>query len=207
MGKRLLTVVYPRFAEWELVTPLACLPAEVECVYASVGEQRVYGIMGLALDAHLTLRDVNANKFDALLLPGGLESDEKCFPRRLGEDETLLDLLSEFARQDKPVAAVCGAPLVLGAAGLLEGRHFACDVTEDTRGWLDTGCRAEGFLALDGPILTASVRALGPFSMTLAQLLEAQQLLPSGQGAAGNAIRTPSVTAPDSWYGPVTRPR
>ncbi len=85
----------------------------------------------------------------------------------LGRNEELLNLLRAFAERSKLVAAICGAPLVLGAAGLLDGRHFASDITTDTEGWFEKGLRAERLIALDGNILTASVRAVFPFYATI----------------------------------------
>jgi len=182
MAKRLLTVLYPEFAEWEVVFPLYCVHPPIEYQFVAVGEQRVRGTMGFEIEAQWTLSDVDVANFDAIYLPGGLASDGKTFPRELGEDTALLGLLKEFADQGKVVAAICGAPLVLGAAGLLDGKRFACDVTENTRGWLDTGERANRLLVADGQMLTASVRALIPFSATMARLLgeekTAQQVQP-----------------------------
>jgi 4-methyl-5(b-hydroxyethyl)-thiazole monophosphate biosynthesis len=171
MAKRLLTLLYPGFAEWEVVFPLYCVHPPIDYQFVAVGEQRVRGTMGFEIEAQWTLSDVDAANFDAIYLPGGLDSDGKTFPRELGENAALLGLLREFADQGKVVAAICGAPLVLGAAGLLDGKRFACDVTENTRGWLDTGERVDRLLVADGQILTASVRALIPFSATLARLL------------------------------------
>jgi 4-methyl-5(b-hydroxyethyl)-thiazole monophosphate biosynthesis len=127
--------------------------------------------MGFELEAPWSVEEADPEGFDGVYLPGGLDPREGRFPRSLGEHEGLLNLLRAFADRDKVVAAICGAPLVLGAAGLLDGRDFACDITEDTRGWLDRGHCVDGLLAIDGRILTASVQALLPFSAAPARLL------------------------------------
>ena len=69
------------------------------------------------------------------------------------------------------MAAICGAPLVLGAVGLLDGKRFVCDIEQDTRGWFDKAYRVEGTWAVDGLVLTGSLRGLVPFSAELARLL------------------------------------
>lgn len=171
MAKQLLTIVYPGFAEWEVVFPLFCVYPAIEYQFATIEERRVRGAMGFEIEAQWTLEDVDPAGFDGIYLPGGIDPMEKRFPRTLGEHKGLLSLLRRFANQNKVTAAICGASLVLGAAGLLDGKRFVCDITEDTRGWLDRGHRVEAPLAVDGQILTGRVQALIPFSAALARLL------------------------------------
>lgn len=66
---------------------------------------------------------VNCDFFDAelVLLPGGMPGAstlEKC-----GE---LRNLLLRFAQEQKPIAAICAAPMVLGKLGLLKGKKATC---------------------------------------------------------------------------------
>ncbi|MFQ6090441.1 MAG: DJ-1/PfpI family protein [Candidatus Bipolaricaulia bacterium] len=171
MTKQLLTILYPGFAEWEVAFPRFCVYPGVEYRFAAIGERRVRGTMGFEIEAERTIEDVDPEGFDGVYLPGGRDPVEGRFPRSLGEHEGLKKILRRFADRGKVVAAICGTPLVLGAAGLLNERDFACDITEDTRGWLARGRRADGLLAIDGRILTASVQALLPFSAALARLL------------------------------------
>jgi 4-methyl-5(b-hydroxyethyl)-thiazole monophosphate biosynthesis len=173
--KQLLTVLYPGFAEWEVVFPLFCIHPAVEAQYVALGDGPVQGAMGFAIKAERTLTDVDAETCDGVYLPGGSDPRTKRFPRDLATHEGLLDLLRAFDRRRKVVAAICGAPLVLGAAGLLDGKKFACDVTEDTHGWLDRGHRVDETWAIDGRILTGSLRSLIPFSAALARLLGEEQ--------------------------------
>ena len=42
------------------------------------------------------------------------------------ENETVNAVIRKFAEEGKLVAAICAAPSVLGAAGLLEGKHATC---------------------------------------------------------------------------------
>lgn len=171
MPKRLLTILYSGFAEWEVVFPLFCVHPAIEAHYVSLDGPRVRGAMGFEMEAEWNVADVDAASFAGVYLPGGLDPKTKCFPRDLGTHRGLIDLLREFARRERIVAAICGAPLVLGAAGLLDGRRFACDIEEDTHGWFDKAHRAEGTWTVDGLVLTGSLRGLVPFSAALARLL------------------------------------
>jgi putative intracellular protease/amidase len=172
MAKRLLTILYPGVADWEVGFPLFCLHPGIESRFASAGHDRIKTAMGFEIDVSLKdLKAVDVGDYDGVYLPGGLDPDAGRFPRSLGENAEILGILREFFERDKLVAAICGAPLVLGAAGLLEGRRFACDITEDTRGWFDGAVRADEPLCSDGKLLTGSVRAIVPFCRELARLL------------------------------------
>ena len=66
---------------------------------------------------------VNCDFFDAelVLLPGGMPGAstlEKC-----GE---LRNLVLRFAQEQKPIAAICAAPMVLGKLGVLKGKKATC---------------------------------------------------------------------------------
>ena len=58
---------------------------------------------------------------DGIVLPGGMPGT-----MHLLENETVNAVIRKFAEEGKLVAAICAAPSVLGAAGLLEGKHATC---------------------------------------------------------------------------------
>ena len=66
---------------------------------------------------------VTCDFFDAdlILLPGGMPGAatlEKC--------DDLRRLILRFAEENKPIAAICAAPMVLGKLGLLKGKKATC---------------------------------------------------------------------------------
>jgi 4-methyl-5(b-hydroxyethyl)-thiazole monophosphate biosynthesis len=95
----------------------------VEVTAAGLTEGPVTASRGVVLVPDVLLDDLeNPKDFDMLVLPGGLPGTE-----RLREDLRVRDLLlAYFADTAKRVAAVCAAPTVLDAHGLLEGRRFTC---------------------------------------------------------------------------------
>ncbi|MEG1564623.1 MAG: DJ-1/PfpI family protein [Bacteroides sp.] len=58
---------------------------------------------------------------ELLFLPGGMPG-AATLDKHLGLRKLLLD----FAEKNKPVAAICAAPMVLGNLGLLRGRKATC---------------------------------------------------------------------------------
>lgn len=56
-----------------------------------------------------------------LVLPGGMPG-----AKHLNEHEELKKLLKEFDSQQKYIAAICAAPMVLGGLGLLNNKRATC---------------------------------------------------------------------------------
>ena len=171
MVKKLAVVMYQGVADWEVGFPIFCLRPGIEHTFVSIGPDRIKTALGFDLTVDLTLEGLEIPEFDGIYLPGGVDPEEGRFPRDLGKDAMLIRTVQEFWKQRKIVAAICGAPLILGAAGILMGSRFACDITEDTRGWFQGATRADEPLAVDGTVITASVQAIIPFTVELARLL------------------------------------
>ncbi len=103
------------FEEIEATCPIDLLRrAEVEVVTASCESQlEVCGRSGIVLRADQFLTDTNTKLFDLLILPGGPAVFE------LRKDQSFISLIREFADLQKPIGAICAAPLLLMDAGLL----------------------------------------------------------------------------------------
>jgi 4-methyl-5(b-hydroxyethyl)-thiazole monophosphate biosynthesis len=65
----------------------------------------------------MTLDEALRRDYDMVALPGGPGAG------RLRDDARILELLRRMAAAGRFIAAVCAAPKVLAAAGLLEGRR------------------------------------------------------------------------------------
>ena len=59
---------------------------------------------------------VRSTDYDALVIPGGRA------PEYIRLNPRVIEIVREFARADKPIAAICHGQQVLVAAGVLEGR-------------------------------------------------------------------------------------
>lgn len=109
--------------ELEAVTLVDLLRrAEIEVITASLDDQLVVtASRGVGLLADTTLDDVKAEAFDMLLLPGG-----KHGARHLNDDQRIHDRIHQQLADHKYLAAICAAPSVLAAAGVLNGRRATC---------------------------------------------------------------------------------
>jgi len=65
----------------------------------------------------VTIDRVNANDYDALLLPGGVMN-----PDKLRTSKPAVQFVRNFFDQHKPVAAICHGPWMLAEADVLKGR-------------------------------------------------------------------------------------
>lgn len=82
-----------------------------------MGKPEVTGSHNITFQTDAVSSEVNYDELDGIVLPGGMPGTLK-----LGEDETVNQVIKKFASEDKLVAAICAAPSVLGAAGILNGR-------------------------------------------------------------------------------------
>lgn len=116
-----------------------------------------------SVDAALT--DVNADDFDALVLPGGVIN-----PDKLRTDEKAVALVRAFMAAGKPVAAICHGPWLLAEADVVRGRKLTSygSIRTDLRNagaqWVD-----EEVVVDSGLITSRSPKDLPAFN---AKLLE-----------------------------------
>jgi 4-methyl-5(b-hydroxyethyl)-thiazole monophosphate biosynthesis len=117
--KRVLVPLAEGFEEIEAVAIVDVLRrAEVEVVVAGLSGKRVLGAHGIALEADALLAEVDATTFDMLVLPGGMPGTTN-----LMADARVLAAVRELHARGRTTAAVCAAPRVLAAAGVLAGRE------------------------------------------------------------------------------------
>ena len=108
--------------EIEAVTIIDILRrAGIEVTSAGLDDLPVLGSHGVMLLADTTLDLAQHQEFDMIVLPGGQPGTDN-----LKADKRLTALLRQMAQQGKYVAAICAAPSVLAAAGLLDGRKATC---------------------------------------------------------------------------------
>jgi protein deglycase len=105
--------------ELEAVTIIDILRrAGITVVSAGLDAQPVRASRGTVLLPDTTLDEALKHSFDMVVLPGGQPGTNN-----LKADQRIIALVQHMAQQDKYVAAVCAAPAVLAAAGLLDGKR------------------------------------------------------------------------------------
>lgn len=122
MTQRVLILATDGFEQSELLDPKRALEAAgYETVVASPkgGEIRGWHMKdwGESVTVDAGLDDVEAEDFDALLLPGGQMN-----PDALRMEDRAIELIADFDDAGKPIAAICHGPWLLAEADIIEGR-------------------------------------------------------------------------------------
>lgn len=159
------------FEEIEALTIVDILRrADVEVIAAGLHSGPVTGAHNISMVPDAVLDDVNAGAFDAIVLPGGQPGTNN-----LNADQRVHALLKEFAAKDKLIGAICAAPIVLAAAGLLEGRRVTCYPSYSGR--LNGGIYENAPVVCDGSIITSQGPGTAiPFGLALASRLNDSRL-------------------------------
>ena len=110
------------FEEVEAFAPLDILRrANVEVVTLGVTGEYVKGAHNIIVKADATLNDVELEKLDAVILPGGLGGTNN-----MNGSAEVKTIVQYAADNNKLVCAICAAPSILGKMGLLAGKNATC---------------------------------------------------------------------------------
>ena len=125
-GKRVAVLMTDGVEQIEYTSPRSFLEergVQVTLVSPKDKGAHVQGVhhdqKGDQFEVELNVREADPHDFDALLLPGGETN-----PNLLRQSPESIAFIREFAREEKPIAAICHGPLALIDAGLAESTHL-----------------------------------------------------------------------------------
>ncbi len=105
--------------ELEAITLIDLLRrAEIDVVTAGLDDKAVITAHGITLIPDTTLDEALKKTYEMIILPGGMPGTN-----HLEQDSRLQNALMQQNQQGKYIAAICAAPKILAAAGILNGRH------------------------------------------------------------------------------------
>lgn len=114
MKKKIFVYLFDGFSDWEIafLTPEIKKSDKFDLIYFSKNSSSISSMGGLQVSPDISLKELNANDIDMLILPGGTawEKDEN------NEIETLVKTLFTSG---KDIAAICAATTYLGKQGIL----------------------------------------------------------------------------------------
>ena len=121
----------------------------IEITTISINDtKQVEGAHKITFMADALASEANYDELDGVILPGGMPGTTN-----LGANETVNAVIKKFAAEGKMVAAICAAPSVLGATGILEGRHATCYPGFEEK--LTGATALEDAVVIDGHIITS----------------------------------------------------
>jgi protease I len=86
------------------------------CIHDFEGDQTYTEKRGHNFQLNATFDEIKHEEYDALIIPGGRS------PEYIRTNPRVLEMVRYFAKSSKPLAAICHAPQVLAAAGVLKGK-------------------------------------------------------------------------------------
>jgi 4-methyl-5(b-hydroxyethyl)-thiazole monophosphate biosynthesis len=156
------------FEEIEAISIIDILRrGEVEIITVSVtGELAVMGVHRIPVTADTLFEDADFSDGDAFILPGGGPGSFM-----LNDCEALKQLLVSKNEQNKWIAAICAAPLVLGGLGLLKGKKAICYPGMES--YIQGAILTDAPVVTDGNIITGKGPGLAlHFGLTLLATLQ-----------------------------------
>ena len=132
-AKKILMIVGDYVEDYEAMVPFQILTmvghkVDVVCpgkkagdtvktaVHDFIGDQTYVELQGHRFKLNANFDDVKAEKYDALVIPGGRA------PEYLRLNKKVIDIVKTF--HNKPIAAICHGPQILAAADMLKGKHM-----------------------------------------------------------------------------------
>ena len=136
--------------------------AKMEIVMISItGKREVTSSHQVTFLTDALAAEVDYDTLDGIVLPGGMPGT-----LNLQADETVNKVIRQFATEGRLVCAICAAPSVLGAAGILEGKCATCHPGFEEK-LTGADCKLDPVVC-DGNIITS--RGMGtaiPFALEI----------------------------------------
>ncbi len=123
-NKKIAIVVTDGFEQSEFEVPHKTLldeGATVDVISLKKGKIKSWKDQnwGAEVEATLAIEDAKSGNYDALVLPGGVMN-----PDKLRMNEHVVEFVSDFLNEGKPIAAICHGPWTLVETNNIEGRKM-----------------------------------------------------------------------------------
>ncbi len=120
--KKVIIFLAKGFEEIEAISIIDTLRrADISVTTASItNDKMVKGAHEIEVKTDKLFDEVDFGNYDLIALPGGMPG-----AKNLNEHEGLKEQIKKFA-EDKMIAAICAAPMILGGMGLLKGKRATC---------------------------------------------------------------------------------
>jgi len=121
-NKTAVILTADKFEDMELFFPLFRLLEEGWHVdVAAPSKREIGGEHGYSIEPNLTIDEVDPDKYDLLLIPGGFPDGAPATIRKIKKAQ---EITKSFFKKDKLVASICHGPWTLASADVLKNRHL-----------------------------------------------------------------------------------
>ncbi|EJO5346116.1 DJ-1/PfpI family protein [Clostridium botulinum] len=117
---KILVFIAEGFEEIEALTVVDVLRrANIQCDMCSITSNKdTKGAHNILVYADKTLKEIKGNEYDGLVIPGGMPG-----ATNLRDNNKVIDLVKEFNKDKKLIAAICAGPIVLSKANIIKGKE------------------------------------------------------------------------------------
>ncbi|MDU6876758.1 DJ-1 family glyoxalase III [Clostridium tepidum] len=117
---KVLVFIAEGFEEIEALTVVDILKrADIQCDMCSItSNKEVIGAHNISVKADKILEDIKATEYSALVIPGGMPG-----ATNLRDNNKVINLVKEFNKDKKLIAAICAGPIVLSKANIIKGKE------------------------------------------------------------------------------------
>jgi 4-methyl-5(b-hydroxyethyl)-thiazole monophosphate biosynthesis len=166
--KKVLVPLAPGFEEIEAITVIDILRrAGVDVVVAGTQSGPIEASRKTRHIPDCTLDDVRAEDFDMIVLPGGQPGTTN-----LRHDPRIQRILEALQANNRRIAAICAAPSVLSAYGILKGRTATSHPSVRTEVAAGAKWISDQRVVVDGPIVTSQAAGTAmEFAFALVEIL------------------------------------
>ena len=159
------------FEETEAITPIDLLRRSgAEVLTVGISGKTVYGGHGIGVEADITIEQLEPEKADMIVLPGGLggvASIQGC--------QQALDAVKFMYEQGRFVAAICAAPTILAQLHITDGKQAVCYPGCETQ-MGNARMRTDLACVTDGKVITAASAGCAiPFGLALIEALKGKE--------------------------------
>lgn len=172
------------FEEIEALTVVDVLRrAEIQCDIVTLEGEEVLGAHNIAVKGDKVIGDY-LKDYDMIVLPGGMPGAVN-----LRDNDTVIELVKYFNDNNKPIAAICAAPIVLAKAGVVKNINVTSypGYEED----LKDGNYMEELVVVDGNIITSRGPATTlEFSYKLLEILKSEKAEALKNGMMYNFLKS-----------------
>ena len=163
--KKVLMPLAPGFESIEAVTVIGILRrVRIDVAIAAESVGLVEGTDKVSIPADVTLDEVSPADYDMLVIVGGEGA------RRLADDARVRRIAVEMNAKGAFLTAICRGPVVLGAAGVLDGKRVTS--SPSTREELKGVTYVEDRVVVDGRVITSQLPGTAlEFALELVKVL------------------------------------
>lgn len=172
MAKNVLVPLAPGFEEIEAFTVVDILRrGEVNVILAGTVDGPIEGRSRISVLVDCTIESVSSKDLDMIVLPGGQPGTNN-----LKANSHVKKIIEELRKNNKYTAAICAAPIVLSAIGLLKDKNVTSYPGFEDQ--IESKSHLENRVVIDGDVITS--RAPGTameFALTLLEILEGKETM------------------------------